>query len=229
MEIILLPRGLLVAGAFWVVVAWVTTMGVSPPVVPSAASYTPAVRMMFLLVALGLFVAWPLVRLSGPMRRRAVAFTMLDLTVLISLMHVVVWPLRLVTTWPPMRMLAVSTVLATWTILAAAVVAWGIRGDSPWRRLVAMMACLMIAGIGPLWWALAVPAGSELGPFDMPIWGGPLLELHRVGTAAGPLPIDLWVRAGCVAIVGMMLLVASGLRRGVADAAPTPALAVVEG
>jgi hypothetical protein len=203
---LLLPRGLLLVAAFWMVASWLTSMGLSPPVMPTAASYIPSVRMMFLLVALGLFIGWPLLRLSGPATTRPVALVVLDLIVLLSLTQVVVWPLRLVTTWPPIRMLAVSMHLMAWTILIGAIVAWGIRGTRAWPRVAAMAACVALCGVGPAWWSFRAELGS-----GAPSWTGvasPLIELRAL-TVDGAVRsgVEFWIATAAAAVAGIIGLI----------------------
>src|SRR5437773_335452 len=89
-----LPRGLIFFAAVWLIVSWVTTIGLRPPVQPSSASYTPAVRLMMLCVTIGAMIGWPLLRLSQRRPALPVRQTLLDLIVMIALIQVVIWPLR---------------------------------------------------------------------------------------------------------------------------------------
>ena len=99
------PRGLVFAASGWIAVSWIIAIGVQPPLQPSSAVYTPAARMLLASMVIGGVVAWPLVRLSAGVNRRPIASALLDLATLVALFQIVVWPLRLVTSWPADRTL----------------------------------------------------------------------------------------------------------------------------
>ncbi|MHC5025110.1 MAG: hypothetical protein ACYTGG_14600, partial [Planctomycetota bacterium] len=111
-----LPRGLIFLSSLWLIGSWGLSIGLRRPVEPSSASYTPGVRMMLLCVAIGIMIAWPLLRLSQRSTPRPLAQTLLDLTVLAALIQVVIWPLRLVTPWSPQRTAAVDATLLGWML-----------------------------------------------------------------------------------------------------------------
>lgn len=151
--------------SLWLGVSWLLLIGFRPPVQAQSASYTPGVRLMMLSTVAGITVAWPLVRLSGPMRPRPAIQALLDLAVLLCLVQVVLWPLRLVTPWPPGRAAAIDLCLAGWGLATAAVVAAG-SGPGPQaslglRRTVAMVLAVAIAAGVPL---VALLGGGSL-PF----------------------------------------------------------------
>ena len=93
------------------------------PVQPSAASYEPGVRLMLIGLTAGLMIAWPLLRLSQRASRLPARQVVLDLIVLLALVQVVIWPVRLVTTWSTLRTAALDSTLAGWALLAGAIVA----------------------------------------------------------------------------------------------------------
>ncbi len=204
-----LPRGLLLAGAVWLLTGWLLTVGVTPQVLPTAASYSPAVRWMVVHVGLGVLVAWPMMRLSGRWSGPPAVVVILDLLVLVSLTHVVVWPLRLITGWPPIRVLAISTHLSASTVLVGGIVALGI-GLSASGRVAAMALCLGFAAMGP--------AVAAFSPGVLPQWVGrfsPLLRLWRLmGLDDGRLLNGLWIDSVAAALAGVLALIASRLLAG---------------
>jgi hypothetical protein len=185
---LLLPRGLIFLASIWLIVSWVIAIGVRAPVQPSSASYTPGVRLMMLCVTTGLMVGWPLLRLSQhravyPMRQ-----TLLDLIVLLGLVQVVIWPLRLVTNWTPVRTAAIDATLAGWVLLAGAIVASAIGTDRKGPRLIAMIACVAMCILGPaLAWLGVLTGVNALQLVDL----SPLMAVRTLGDAAGARPSDV--------------------------------------
>lgn len=162
------PRGLLLLASLWLGISWLLLIGPRPPVQAQSASYTPGVRLMALSMAAGLSIAWPLLRLSGPMRPKPALQALLDLVVLLCLVQVVLWPLRLVTPWPPGRAAAIDLCLAGWGLATAAIVAAG-SGPGPQasigiRRTLAMAAATALAGGAPL----VILLGGGTLPFTDP-------------------------------------------------------------
>lgn len=177
------------------------TMGFRPPIQMHAASYTPSVRLLLLALVFGIGIGWPLVRLSGGLRAWPIRQTLLDLTVLLCLAQVVVWPLRLVTPWPPWRSAAIDLALVGWSLAIAAVVATGSiparRGIGLLRTVAMLVIVLLVAGM-PLitmtrgqslpftgrpvgvepreWWQVA--ARSPATAIDALSGGGPTVPLE---------------------------------------------------
>ena len=214
------PRGLLMLSSLWLGASWLLLIGFRPPVQAQSASYTPGVRLMLLSIAAGLAVAWPLLRLSGPMRPRPALQALLDLAVLLCLVQVVLWPLRLVTPWPPGRAAAIDLCLAGWGLALAAVVAAG-SGPGPQaslgvRRTVSMAVAIAMAAGGPL---LVLLAGRSLPftehPASAPLaaWS-PATALWSL-TAAGfepPTPVE-WRLAGTGLGVALAAWLVLGMHR----------------
>lgn len=192
-----LPRGLILLASLWLIGSWLVSIGAQRPLQPSSASYTPGVRGMLLSVALGLVVAWPLLRLSrgvGPQPLRSVA---LDLAVLIALIQVVVWPLRLVTPWGLARTAAIDLALVAWTLVIAGVIA-GFGGLGGRGRTVGMVLCLALIGVIPLVNGvipLSTTALAWLGGSDgvdlsaVAARSSPFSLVHAI-SSGGPQPIE---------------------------------------
>ncbi|MCA9284625.1 MAG: hypothetical protein KDA22_05400 [Phycisphaerales bacterium] len=226
---LLLPRGLIFLASLWLIAAWITAIGLRPPVQPSAATYTPAVRLMLFLVALGLLVVWPLMRLSGPPTKWAVRRTLLDLVVLLALMQVVVWPLRLVTPWSAGRTFLIDATLVSWTMLVGAIVATALPRAGA-SRVVATMLCAALGFMGSLTAWIGPPlfpwTAADLADGTVDRLGA-LTSLHRL-TGGGPGPVDdaewpaLIVLAAAVVaawiVVGVLTIV--GTRGGRGQAQP---------
>ncbi len=212
---LLLPRGLIFLASIWLIGSWMLSIGLRPPVQPSSASYMPGVRMMLLCVITGLMIGWPLLRLSQDRPPYPIAQTLLDLVVLVGLVQVVVWPLRLVTTWTTLRTAAIDATLIGWLLLAGAVVAGAITSNRAGPRNAAMLVCLIMCLGGPI----ATWLGSVMG---IPVAGyvaqlGPIAAVHELGSGGGAQMTTsqwLWILLlGIAAVVvwlevGIMLLIA---------------------
>jgi hypothetical protein len=182
---LVLPRGLIFLASIWLIGSWLIAIGVRPPVQPSSASYTPGVQLMLLCMAIGLMIGWPLLRLSQPALRAPIRQTLLDLAVLLSLVQVVIWPLRLVTAWSTFRIAAIDTTLCGWTLLAGATVAAAIGSDRQGPRTLAMSACVGMCLLGPaLAWLGVLTGVNALELINL----GPLMAIRTLGDGGGAQP-----------------------------------------
>jgi len=188
------PRGLLLLASLWLAVSWVGFIGIRPPVQAQAASYTPGVRLMLLSIACGLGIAWPLVRLSGPLRPRSALQALLDLVVLLCLVQVIVWPLRLVTPWPPARAAAIDACLCGWGLFFAAIVAVGSAPAPPrvlpWLRTIAMAACVVGTAGAPFLLLLqsgTLPFAGDALDAPLAAWS-PLTSIWKLSAAGSERP-----------------------------------------
>lgn len=177
-----MPRGLVLLASLWIFASWELSIGLRPPAIASVASYLPGVRLMIACLAVGLCAGWPLLRLSGPRERWPMLRVLIDLIALACLVHVVLWPLRLATTWPPNRLAMMDLLLFGWAGVAGAIVAAAIGSGNARTRTLAMAACLVITTLGlPLRLATA-----SLGLSDPPAWLlGPVIGCLSLGSAEG--------------------------------------------
>lgn len=197
---LLLPRALIFYASLWLIVSWLLAMGVRAPLHPTAASFTPGVALMILCMTLGLVIGWPMLRLSETASPYPMRQTWLDLVVLVSLTQVVVWPLRLVTSWSPYRTAAIDATIVGWLVLIGAVIASAIGSHRRGPRNLAMLICLCMALLAPaLVWLGA-------GMFDQWLQTSqlsPLLAVHYLSTMNDSRPTQahwrwiglLWVAA----------------------------------
>jgi len=206
-----LPRELIFLGSLWLVGSWFVSIGVRPPLHPSASSYTPGVRAMLICVMIGLVIAWPLMRLSSPPTRWPFRRTLLDLVTLLLLAQVIVWPVRLVTTWSVERTFAISLFVIGWTTIAGAVVA---IATSHARHLLvtrtaAMLFCCALCIVGPaIAWAMTIWAdlrgGGHVWDGELAPWLGPMVGLHALtGGGTGSLRDGDWRSILIILLAGL--------------------------
>ena len=196
-----LPRGLILAASVWLVASWVVSMGLRTPLQPSSASYTPGVRMMLVCTIVGITIAWPLLRLSQSVPRFPLRQVLLDLVVLLALVQIVLWPLRLVTTWSPIRTLAVDATIAGWAFLAGAFIAAGVGSPRPGPRVLAMLLCLGLVLLGPLLAWVGIMTGVEWIEL---IELSPLMAVNTLTENNAPPASEQWVHVSTlVAAAGL--------------------------
>ncbi len=169
MQPLTVPRGLVVLAALWIFLSWVILFGIRPPVQPQSASYGPTLEILFVSIGVGVAIGWPLLRLSARPSRAPILQAVLDGVALVVLVQVVVWPLRLVTSWTLTRTLCVIGALAAAVALTAAILG-AVQGARSQRRRTAGMALAAAAALLPF--ALAVVA-EWFAPTADPSFGSP--------------------------------------------------------
>lgn len=174
---LLLPRGLILGAAVWLIFSWILSVGIDPPVESSSASYTPGVRLMLVCITIGLMIGWPLLRLSQAPKYWPISQTILDMVVLLSLVQVVIWPLRLITPWTLDRTAALDATMAAWTILAGAIIASAIGTNKFGVRNLAILACIAMCLLGPAIALLSTTTGGSA--FSM-VEIGPIISVHKL-------------------------------------------------
>jgi hypothetical protein len=219
---VFLPRALIFLASLWLIGSWFLAIGVRPPIQPSASSYEPGVRLMLLCLTTGLMIGWPLLRLSQSPTPAPLRQTLLDLAVLLAMMQVVIWLLRLVTTWPPLRTLAIDATLAGWAVLAGAIVASAIGSPRSGPRNLAMLACVGLCLLAPILAVLGVMGGiHSMTLLEL----SPLLAVRSLGDG-GRAPLTFaewrWIGLLCTAavLVWLVLVVSTAVvrRRGEPEA-----------
>ncbi len=200
-----LPRGLILMASAWLVLSWVVTIGFGTPLEASSSSYTPGVRIMLICMAIGLMIAWPMLRLSQGASPSPARQTLLDLLVLLALLQVVVWPFRLVTPWTPVRTAAIDATLASWSAVVGALVASAVGSRRAGPRNLAMLACVGLCAGGPAAaWLTVVLSPATDAPTAL-LHFGPIMEvLDLTGGGGAPPTARQWQRIACVALAAIV-------------------------
>ena len=202
---LLLPRGLILMASLWLVISWTAAIGFHTPIEASSASYTPGVRLMLISAAIGLMIAWPLLRLSQTPTPFPLKQTVLDIVVLLALVQVVIWPLRLVTSWTAARTAALDMTLVSWAILAGAFVASAVGSSRRGPRNLAILGCVGVCLIGPVFALITMAVPPFKGPVLRLLHVGPLLEVHMLGNGGGTPPEPAqWRWIALVALTGLL-------------------------
>ena len=82
----------------------------------------PVTRSLFMMIAVGALVLWPMFRLSQAMPvRRPLAGLLLDVLIMFTTAQIVFWPQVLLAYWPMLAIGATSVSLLAWMLIAASV------------------------------------------------------------------------------------------------------------
>ncbi|MCH7601340.1 MAG: hypothetical protein IIB54_01120 [Planctomycetes bacterium] len=200
---IILPRGLIFLSSLWLIGSWIITMGHRQPIQISSASYTPSFRLMLLCIVIGLMIGWPLLRLSRQAQHHPIIHTFLDLSVLISLVQIILWPLRLITPWSSLRTASVDATICGWLLIAGAIVASVMGSERRGPRNLAMFACVCLCLLGP---ALA-SIGFKYGFNDIELIElSPLMAVHTLTDGGGSQPTAMqWRWIGLLGIAALAM------------------------
>jgi len=222
------PRGLLLLSAAWIALSVLVAFGTRPPLLPLAATYSPAVRLSLIVLLGGILIAYPLLRLTQPVPSRPTRRAILDLAVLLGAIHAYLWPVRLATPWSLERTAAIDTLLCGAALAAVGLVLLGTRrerGRTSWMLLVlALTAGPIVAG--PL--LAAIAGSSSLGDGSLEVGSIapvlPFVALERLASSTTvPLGADEWRLALVPAIAGVILLVvAMAIAVGTSRTPPRP-------
>ena len=187
------PRGLVLVASVWAFATWLSLFGFDPPIQSQAGSYAPSMHLMMVSFGVGIGIAWPLLRLSGPCSLAPVAQCALDAISLFTLAQVVLWPLRLVTTWTITRMIAMDVALAMSIAFVAALLSMFTCRSTPRARTGAMAFFVLLALAPALLRGVFYLVGSETNTDIMNSAWSLLLTLSPpalLGTLAAAVPLD---------------------------------------
>lgn len=155
----------------------------------SPNSFSPAARIMLVVIAIGATVLWPMVRLSqASPRGRAVSHIFADTLVVLLPIQLVVWPLIVLAAWPFTIVLAVAATLAAWVALCGGLLAIALSGRPATRpgdaalgaRSFWMIVILLVVGAAPL-----TTFGFQAARTPMPAWLAMLSPLTAIPTISG--------------------------------------------
>lgn len=210
-----LPRGLIFLGSLWLIGSWLVAIGLHSPLQPVSASYTPGVRMMIYCLVIGLVVGWPLLRLSQEATASPIRQTLLDAIALTALIQIVIWPLRLVTPWSPLRTAALDATLVAWALIAAAFVASAAGSRSAAPRCLAIAGCVGLCVLGPFAAWAATTIGVRADDLQSV---NPLTNVAQLTDAGGDKPTAMqWLNILMVAMAAALawgaVLVTTSVRR----------------
>ncbi len=171
------PRPLALMWAVYISVsAGLTIFAVSFLTVPSHDQFAYACRALFVMLAIGACVLWPMVRLSQQFPRRPIRSVLVDLLIVIIPVQAVLWPMPMLTRWSWEINGAIASNLVAWSTLAAALLALGYTVNGHLARAFSTGACL--AAI------IAAPAALVLTNAPrIVLWLSPLTSVFQITSA----------------------------------------------
>ena len=176
------PRSLVFLASGWLFGSWVLAVGLHPPIQPSSLVFEPSARLFLASIVLGILVAWPLFRLSGPRQPRGRVATGLDLISLIVLIQIVLWPLRLMTSWSVEQTALIDALLIGWVTLGGVFIA----AAAPRGPAVRVAAMSVLLG----WLIMPLPFAFTWSPLGM-IWD--TTATHQDVVEQGKWLIVIWL------------------------------------
>jgi hypothetical protein len=176
---------------YLMVSALVTLLRVRSLTMPTVSQFGEGCRGMLLMTLVGAAVLWPMVRLSQARPERIGRSLAGDLVVLLVPMQAVIWPMPLLTRWSFEVTGAVAVCAASWTVLAAGVLACAYRAGDGARRWPWMALLSAGATVGPLaraWIGEASERGIDALRLASPVTGAWALT----GAPSGLAPVMQW-------------------------------------
>lgn len=117
---------------------------------PSQAQFIYASRALFVMIALGACVLWPMVRLSQQFPARRVRTVLVDAVIIAAPAWIVLMPSPMLTRWSIEIAVALSVSLTAWTVLAGGALALAYRFPSHLGRVICMLLILLGTVVAPL-------------------------------------------------------------------------------
>ncbi|MEM7754202.1 MAG: hypothetical protein AAF297_01045 [Planctomycetota bacterium] len=222
------PRGLALGWTLYLMVASVFAFGPSAWAAADPSTYRPAAVRLVVLVSIGLFVLWPLVRLSQAWPRTAVRSAIVDAAVLLSPAMLLIWPHVVLAWWPVEVAGALTVLLLGWTGVATALLVGLASGDEGVTgRVVGLgvwLGAVVVAPLGALVLGLGGGLAAEPGAAFSGAWWmvSPVSGVHEIardrswsGRPAQVAP-EHWRAIGVVWMVAGVVWGWALLRRGAA-------------
>ena len=178
-----LPRGLVISSFIWVIACFAATIGLSAPIQPTSGAYTPSVRAMLALLAVGACLLWPLARITYARGTWTPARVALDMITIMVAFHAIFWPLHLVTYWTAAQMMAIDLLLCGWVAATGAWIALAIRTGSGRTVWCTTWMAVIVAGVVLDAVGLQAPFPELAGPYAA------LLRLTPERTDSTALPV----------------------------------------
>jgi hypothetical protein len=184
-------------------------------------------RMLLLLIAVGLTLLWPMVRLSQARPRKPAIAALVDMFALLAPAQAVIWPLKWLGDWGWDVTAGANLMLASWTLLVGAHVAIGAStpaglARSVWMALVVLLVCgaPVAAGIAGL---------AHIATPDELALASPMTGVYAITTApsglSASMDASMWVAAALPAVLALPLwLLAPALARANRAGERAPAL-----
>jgi len=173
------PRPLALMWASYICVsAALTIFSVSFITIPSHDQFAYACRALFVMLAVGATVLWPMVRLSQQFPRRSMRSVLIDTLVILIPVQAVLWPMPMLTKWSYEINGALAANFGAWTVLAGAILLIGFTSAGHAARTLWTLLCVLTIVAAPLAYVLTSAPHIVL-------WLSPITSVFQI-TAAPP-------------------------------------------
>jgi hypothetical protein len=156
---------------YLMICAMLTIFAVRSVGMPSRVQFTFGCQAMIFLATVGSCVLFPMTRLSQLRPRRPSRALAVDTLIVLLPIAAVIVPMPMLTNWPLPIAAALILLVVSWTMLVLAPVYWALRepAQSSTTRNLAMLAILILIGIGPVLtvvagWLGLVPPADPMAP-----------------------------------------------------------------
>ncbi|MHC4975993.1 MAG: hypothetical protein ACYTF7_05235 [Planctomycetota bacterium] len=166
-------------------------------------------RLLLMLLAIGVTVLWPMLRLSQVSPRRPCLATWVDMGVLLVPMQAVLWPLTWLGRWDLAITGAVSVLLAGWAVLLGSLVCVGMASSVSAWRAVWMALVLGLCGAAPL--LSLVLGGAGVDTVSSLALASPWTAIFAITTGTSGfsphITTEIWIASAIPFGVGVLLWV----------------------
>ena len=164
-------------------------------------------RMLLLLIAIGLTLLWPMVRLSQARPRKPAIAALIDVLALLAPAQAVIWPLKWLGDWGWDVTAGVNLMLVSWALLVGAHVAIGTSVPAGLARSVWMSLVVLLVCAAPV--AAGVAGLAHISTPDELALASPLTGVYAITTALSGLSPAmtpaLWAAAAIPALLALPL------------------------
>lgn len=183
----------------------------------TVGTYSPAARIMLVVVAAGMMLLWPMVRLSQkPPTGSAARAALADLFVVQLPIQMVVWPLIVLASWPLATVGAIAAIFGVWGMLIGGMLAFAFTQSATMSRTLWMVGVVVLSLGAPVLLALRWTPGTPPDPeYAMlsPLSAIPALTGYGFSGPSGPVSSAQWtilVGIGCVGVLWWGAAIALG-------------------
>jgi len=206
-----LPRILLLWWSIWLLISWILAYSRNWSIIPSELTHIASTRRMLVAISLGLTIVWPMFRLTfTPSRSRCRLAVFIDWLALIGTLQIVLWPMRLSTSWSTARVALLVTIIGAWTLITGAFIALGLLSSQKWGRTASMLLCLLLVCAAPI---ASLFFNTTLGSTQRNLldWS-PVTQLWNLAERTCQLVSRTeWTQAGLLLVISVLLWIAVAL------------------
>ncbi|MGP1345694.1 MAG: hypothetical protein ACTS3F_03385 [Phycisphaerales bacterium] len=202
--------------AYLLLAAFATLLSTQAPGMPRVGQFNWGARSLLVLIAIGIIVLWPALRLSQSPPPRPARSLIADWIVVMLPVGAMLLPLPLMTGWSFVVAAGLALMLASWTVAGGAIIWAGWRARTNAARGVGTLLGISLAALAPaLHWFLA-----WLGYAQVPWWIGmcsPTSAVFALTESPSGLAVEMtapeWLASLAPLALGGAIIAIAGLQR----------------